>query len=102
VNGTAVEIGQLIDAKPTEVVTYANELTYAECNGIVKLLEIELQRIILGRKQITNSPRHENWLKDYTTTFVVEQKILDRLDLVTSVKIAKGVPLNVFSGNIPQ
>jgi hypothetical protein len=97
--GTAVDIGQIIDAKPTEVVTYVNELTYAECNGIVKLLEMELQRVSLGRKQITNSPRHENWLKDYTTTFVVEQKIIDRLDIVTSVKIAKGVPLNVFYSN---
>ena len=92
-------VGEIIEANIVKVVNFLEASTFNECTVISKMLEMELGRTKLMREQIefkTDVIRlTEDERKNYTfkliNLFVVEQKIIDRLDLVLSYVITKGV-----------
>lgn len=89
----ATEIGQLIDMTIGDFIGYVMTKNFSECGGVVSLLEIELGRIRIARTKLTD---FEEELLDYVNTFVVEQKIIDRLLLTETIKKSKGVDLSIF------
>ena len=92
------EVGHLIDANIVDYITYINELTFSECNHTKKLLEMELHRTGLSRQKLLGQMEQGiDKIKDYITTFVVEQKILDRLEIAESVRRAKGIEPAIFT-----
>lgn len=91
-------IGNLIDSSIPDFMSYLNDLNFSECNGMKKLLEGEHHRILLAREQLklVLANGHDK-VQEYVTSFVVEQKISDRYDIIMAVLPTKGVDLSIFS-----
>lgn len=88
------EIGDIIDANILDFLSYLKDRNFNEANNLKQLLENELFRLRQARvvyaKQLVKDTKEEN-LAYFIATYVLEQKILDRIELTSKYKQLKDV-----------
>jgi hypothetical protein len=101
-------VGQLIDMSIVKFITHVQGMGFARMNTLVKQLEVEQARIQMTRKDLStakrkytleeNKKRHEL----YISTYVIESKIIDRIEIANSLKKLKGVKFGVDFASEPD
>lgn len=88
------EIGDIIDANILDFLFYLKDRNFNEANNLKQLLENELFRLRQARvvyaKQLVKDMKEED-LARFISTYVLEQKILDRIELTSKYKQSKDV-----------
>lgn len=88
------EIGEIIDANILDFLSYLKDRSFNEANNLKQLLENELFRVRQARvvyaKQLVKDMKEED-LFHFIATYVLEQRILDRIELTSKYKQFKDV-----------
>ena len=95
------DIGQLIDMGIVNFIEYMEHISFSEVISSLKMLEMELGRVSILKDNIykgmeraienTDSIEHDKLNRKFIQTYVVEQKIKDRIDLAKDYARRKGV-----------
>ena len=95
------DIGQLIDMGIVNFIEYMEHISFSEVISSLKMLEMELGRVSILKDNIykgmeratenTDSIEHDKLNSKFIQTYVVEQKIKDRIDLAKHYARRKGV-----------
>jgi hypothetical protein len=95
------DIGQLIDMGIVNFIEYMEHISFSEVISSLKMLEMELGRVSILKDNIykgmeraienTDSIEHDKLNSKFIQTYVVEQKIKDRIDLAKYYARRKGV-----------
>ena len=95
------DIGVVIDMGIVDFLEYMSKASFSEANGLCKMLEVELGRVGLVRQDLHNKMemsiqnvdpvQHDKLSRQFVMTYVVEQKIKDRIDLAKRYMFLKGV-----------
>lgn len=96
-------IDQLIDANIVDAVEFIAEVKFSEANILTKSLEMELGRVRIMRDEIhskmessidsMDSEEYDNLSREFVKTYVIEGKILDRIDLCKKTMERKGIKM---------
>lgn len=104
-------INECIESELGEFLDLLDTMSYAELVAMEKMLEVEQGTLHELRKlyitEISRSMKkflHTKAVKDriegyqdsYVSTFVIEQKIIDRISAVKRFKKTKGIDLSIF------
>lgn len=95
------DVGQLIDMEIVNFIEYMEHISFSKLITTVKMLEMELGRVSILKDNIykemeraienTDSIEHDKLNRKFIQTYVVEQKIKDRIDLAKHYARRKGV-----------
>lgn len=93
------DVGQLIDMGIVNFIEYVEHISFSKALTTVKMLEMELGRIVLlkeaiyeGMENLVDDPVEHNRLsREFIQTYVAEQKIQDRIDIAKDYARRKGV-----------
>lgn len=95
------DVGQLIDMGIVNFIEYMEHISFSEIVTTVKMLEMELGRVSILKDNIykgmeraienTDSIEHGKLNSKFIQTYVVEQKIKDRIDIAKDYARIKGV-----------
>lgn len=93
------DVGQLIDMGIVNFIEYMEHISFSEIVTTVKMLEMELGRVVLlketiyeGMENLVDDPvEHDRLSREFIQTYVVEQKIKDRIDIAKDYARIKGV-----------
>lgn len=93
------DVGQLIDIGIVNFIEYMEHISFSETVSTVKMLEMEQGRTVLlkeaiyeGMENLVDDPvEHDRLSREFIQTYVVEQKIQDRIDIAKEYARRKGV-----------
>lgn len=93
------DVGQLIDTGIVNFIEYMEHISFSETVTTVKMLEMELGRAVLlketiyeGMENLVDDPlEHDRLSREFIQTYLVEQKIQDRIDIGKEYARRKGV-----------
>lgn len=93
------DVGQLIDMGIVNFIEYLGHISFSEVISSLKMLEMELGRVVLlkeaiyeGMENLVDDPvEHDRLSREFIQTYVVEQKIKDRIDIAREYVRRKGV-----------
>lgn len=94
-------IQDLIDLSILDFLKYASKLDFSFANNLSKMLDIELSRIRLLRDNIyssmesvaTSTLEYDTLSRNFVSTYIQEQKILDRQDIIQEKVKKSGIKL---------
>ena len=95
------DVGDLIDIGIVNFIEYMEHISFSELVVIVKMLEMELGRTSVLKDVIyidmeraiesVDSIEHDKLSRKFVQTYVMEQKIKDRIDIAKDYARRKGV-----------
>ena len=95
------DVGDLIDIGIVNFIEYMEHIPFSDTVTTVKMLEMELGRTSVLKDNIykgmeraienVDSIEHDKLSREFIQTYVVEQKIKDRIDLAKDYARRKGV-----------